>query len=101
MNTIKIGNEELPLRDADPQWITQQIVNRRKNGLEVCVLVSISGLDVDVTFATPACGGGGRGKPLRPREQELLDLWVRHRLNEVDFSPGSVVAFVREAVRLI
>ena len=101
MNTIKIGNEELSLRSADAQWITQQIVNRRKSGVEVCVIVKISGVDVNVTFATPAGGGGGRDGRLRPREQELLNLWIQHRLNEVDFPPGGVVAFVRQALRFI
>lgn len=101
MNTIKIGQEERALRDATPQWITQQIVNRRKDGLTVCVLVSITTPDADVRFATPACGGGGGSRQLRPREQELLDLWIRHQLNERDFPPGGVVAFVQSVVRLL
>ena len=101
MNTIKIGNEERPLRDVDAQWITQQIVNRRKEGFDVCVIISVTAPDIDLRFATPSCGGGGGSRQLRPGEQELLDLWVRHRLNEKDFSPGGVVAFVQQVNRLL
>lgn len=101
MNTIKIGNEEVPLRDADAQWITQRIVNRRKDGIDVCVIVTITSADVDVKFATPSCGGGGKGRRLSRREQELLDLWIRHHLNEREFSPGDVVAFVRQVLHLL
>lgn len=102
MNTIKIGNEQRSLADADAQWITQQINGRRKDGMLVCVVVEITAGDIDVRFATPTCGGGGGGgRPLTMREQEALDIWQRHHLNNENFSPGDVVAFVKQVLRLI
>lgn len=102
MNNIKIGNEQRPLADADAQWITQQINGRRKDGLVVCVVVEITAGEIDVRFATPTCGGrGGGGRRLTTREQDVLDLWQQHHLNDEKFSPGDVVAFVRQVLRLI
>lgn len=102
VNTIKIGNEEFPLSDVDPQWITQQIVNRRKDGLTVCVIITITSTDLDLRLSTPTCGGGGGGgRQATSRERGILDLWNQHHLGEMEFSPGDVVAFVKQVQRMI
>lgn len=98
MSSIKIGADERPLAAADPHWITQEIVQRRNNGLVVCVVVVIKTPDLDLRLATPSCGSGGGGGGRLPtnRESALIDLWRKHRLDQPDFSPGSVVAFVAQ-----
>ena len=68
MSTIKIGNDERSLGQADAQWITQEI-------------------------------NGGR-QPTN-REQAVLDLWHKHKLNDADFSPGGVVAFVKQVSQFL
>lgn len=100
MSSIKIGDAEKPLSDADPQWITQQINGRRRDGLAVCVVVLIKSADVDICLTTPACGGGGgRGRQLSAGETALIELWKRLGLNNADFAPGNVVAFVKQALQ--
>jgi len=102
LNTISIGSESRPLEDADPEWITQQINGRRKDGQAVCVRVSIHTSGLNLSYSTPACvSAGGGGRPPTSREKEVLDLWVGHGLNQGNFSPGNVVAFVRQVLRLI
>lgn len=102
MNTIKIGNEERSLSEVDSQWITQQIVNRRNAGMTVCVIVSVTVTDVDLTLATPTCGAGGGGsRQFTSPERGILDLWNKHHLNEPEFSPGDVVSFVKQVMRMI
>jgi len=59
------------------------------------VVIREGSLHVDL--ATPTCAiprGGGR--PPNREEQEILHLWQKHHLDEVDFSGGDVVAFTRE-----
>ena len=100
MGSIRIGNAEKPLKDADPQWITQQINDRRRDGQNVCIVIVIRETDIDVCLATPTCGGGGgRGRSLNMRESELVELWNRLGLNEADFAPGNVVAFVKQVLQ--
>ena len=104
MNTISIGNESRPLEQADPEWITQQINGRRKDGQPVCVRVSIHTTEINLSRSTPGCpssGSGIGGRPPTSREREVIDLWAKHGLNEGDFSPGNVVAFVRQVLRLL
>jgi hypothetical protein len=102
MNTISIGNDSRPLEQADPEWITQQIQRRRQDAAPVCVRVQINSPDLNISFATASCASsGGGGRPPTARERVILDLWAKHGLNDPQFSPGSVVAFVKQALRLI
>lgn len=103
MNTISIGNESRPLDQADPEWITQQINGRRKDGQAVCVRLSVHTAGLNLSCSTPACAssGSGGGRPPTPHEREILDLWAKHGLNTGDFAPGNVVAFVKQVLRLI
>lgn len=101
MSTIRIGTDERDLRDADPQWITQEIQGRRKDGLRVCVVVQIRTADISMTLATPGCGGAGGGRPPNRREREVFELWEELGLDEQGFEPGKVVAFVKRVIRLL
>jgi hypothetical protein len=102
MVTIRIGNDSRPLEDADAQWITQQVNNRLREGLPVCVEVTIRTNGLNVRLATPACGsGGGGGRPPRPDEAEIIQLWSKLKLGSDDFSPGNLVAFTKQLSRLL
>ena len=102
MRTIKIGNDERLLSEADAQWITQEINGRRQNGSAVCVIVAIKTDGLDVRLSTPACGGaGGGGRQPTNREQAVFDLWHKHKLNDSDFSPGGVIAFVKQVAQFL
>lgn len=101
MSTIRIGTDERDLRDADPQWITQEIQGRRKDGQSVCVVIQIRTSDLSMTLATPGCGGGGGGRLPNRREREVFDLWEELGLGEMGFDPGRVVAFVKRVSRYL
>jgi hypothetical protein len=101
MITIRIGNDSRRLEDADESWITQQIVNRQREGLPVCVEVTINAGALNVRLATPACGGGSGGRPPRPDEAAIIDLWSKHKLGSTDFTGGDVVAFIKQLRRLL
>jgi hypothetical protein len=102
MGRTVIGTETRPLEQADPEWITQQINRRRHEGVAVCVRVQVNTPDLAISFATPACASTGvGGRAPTAREQGILDLWIKHGLNERGFSPGSVVAFVKQLMHVI
>ena len=99
MIKVKIGNEER--NGIDERWIAQQITRRRGSGESVCVQVRIDAEDVNLVLQTPGClTGAVSGRRPTPLEREVLDLWERHGLNERDFSPGNVIAFLKQLARL-
>lgn len=97
MSSIRIGSDERNLEDADPHWITQEIQARRADGQAVCVIVNIVTDELNMRLSTPSCGGGGGGgRAPTAREKAIFDLWHERRLDEADFSPGNVVAFIKQ-----
>jgi hypothetical protein len=90
------------LENVDEHWINQQINRRREDGLSVCVRVTIKEGDLDMILSTPTCGsGGGGGRPPRPHEKVVFDLWNRRGLNDAHFTGGNLVAFLKQLERII
>ena len=97
MITVKIGTDERDMTEGiDEQWINQQIARRREDGEQVCVRITIHEGEVNVNLATPTCTGGSVGGR-RPNgaELEIIELWNRRGLNEVQFTGGNLVAFLK------
>jgi hypothetical protein len=103
MISVKVGNDEKPLEDASPGWITQQIERRRRDGISVCVVVSIRTSELNTRLATPECAGngGGGGRPPNASERVVWDLWQKHGLNQAGFAPGGVAAFLAQVKHLL
>ncbi|GAB3389697.1 hypothetical protein [Lysobacter fragariae] len=94
--TVTIHTETRQLADASPDWIIQQINGRRREGLLVCVRVSIGTPDLHMALATPTCSSGSGGRPPTPRERAVLELWHKHGLDEHDYQAAHVVAFIKQ-----
>ena len=102
MVTIRIGNDTRRLEETDESWIIQQVNNRQREGLPICVEVTIQTGGLNVRLATPACGSGGPGsRAPRPDEAQIIELWNRLRLGSDDFSGGNLVAFIKQLPRLL
>lgn len=102
MGTITIGHESRDVVDADPQWINHAILERRRDGQEVCVVVQLDGDQLTMILRAPrrvSSGGGGRAP--NPREREVLELWAKLGLDDPDFAPGNVVAFIQQVKRYL
>lgn len=97
---IKIGDEERRYDLADAQWITQQIARRRADGLTPCVRVTINMGGMNMVLTTPGCAsGGGGGRPPTRQEKAIFDLWQKRGLNDLDFAPGNIIAFLQQMRR--
>lgn len=102
MISVKVGNDEKAVDDASAGWITQQIERRRRDGISVCVVVSINTSDLHMRLATPGCAGNGGGsRPPNASERVVWDLWQKYGLNQAGFAPGGVVAFLAQVKHLI
>lgn len=102
MIRVQIGDMERELAGADEHWINQQINRRRADGESVCVKVTINEDDFNMILSTPSCGScGGGGRPPNNREKRIFDLWDHRGLNDIDFTGGSLVAFLKQLMRLL
>ena len=94
---VKIGSVERDIKEADPNWINEQINRRRADGAPVCVQVTITRESVDLLLSTSDCprfAGGSRS--LSAQENEIFDRWNKLHLSDKDFSGGNLVAFLRQ-----
>lgn len=99
---VKIGDgEELPSTDVSPSWINEQIIRRQKDGVAVCVAVTIAIAGVNLRLTTPACGGAPGGRSPNRQEEAIIDLWKEHKLTSSDFKGGNVVAFLEQLRRIV
>lgn len=97
MITVCVDGTELALSDVSEAWLIEQIQRRRADNVPVCIRISIRTPDINATLATSGCpGGGGGGREPNPAEKRVLDLWGHHKLNEDDFAPGQLVAFLKQ-----
>ncbi|MHC4720133.1 MAG: hypothetical protein ACYSYT_06630 [Planctomycetota bacterium] len=101
MVTIKIGTTERNINEADPGWINQQIVRRRKDKQPVCVRVTIHEDSVNMVLTTPDCSAGGGRRPPNSKENNIIELWDKHRLNTNDFTGGNLVAFIKKLANVL
>jgi hypothetical protein len=95
MILVSIAGDERSVQDANADWIVQQIERRRRDGLPVCVVVTIRTSELQMRLATPECGGGGGRRLPTGSEAGVFGLWSELGLNQSGFAPGKVIAFLR------
>lgn len=104
MITVRIAGQERQWDDPDDAeegWVTQQITRRRADGHQVCATVGIKTSYVNVGLSTPGCALGGGGRRPTTDEARIIDLWAQRGLNDSNFSPGNLIAFLRQLARLL
>lgn len=102
MVTVSIAGIERDVSNADDGWINENISRRLEAGQLVCVEVSIREPEINICLRTPTCvssSGGGR-KPNR-LEQQIVDLWTKHRLNTRDFTKHDINSFLSQLKTLV
>lgn len=100
---VWVGSDRASLTDAmRGAWVVRQTTRRRKDGEAVCFRVQMKAPSVDFTLVTPECGQGRSvGRGLTRAEQQILELWEKHRLNELEYEPGEALAFLKQLERLL
>ncbi len=72
---VTIGDNQRKLDDANPQWVTEQITRRQRDGASVCVRVTVNKNNINVTLASGDCppGGGGSKRALTRDESAVFE----------------------------
>ena len=96
---VEIAGETRSASEADAQWINQQINRRRRDGLAVCVRVTIEDSAIHLTLSTRGCPVGDATRRANVEERPIIDLWRKHHLDQDDFTGGDVVAFLKQLNR--
>lgn len=95
MIKIIIGNTTRDYDNYSHDWVYQQINNRRKLNLPVCIQITIKHNEVDIILSAGECPSGNPAqRESRPRENELFDMWEKYELKQNDFSPKQLVKFL-------
>jgi hypothetical protein len=99
--TVSFGTSQRTNDEITAGWIVEQKRAREKDGVAVCAIVRIQGDGANLALPVGQCGpGGGGGHTPNAFECELIELWRRLHLDGLDFSPGNLQAFVKQARRL-
>ena len=94
---VIIGMSERENSDIRPDWISEQINRIRHDGSPVCVKVIVKDTDVDISLATSECSGlGGGCRRLTSAENRVVDLWRKKHMNDKNFVPGNLIAFLNQ-----
>lgn len=104
MVTIYIGENHRTLDDQYEPWVAQQITRRRQDGHSPCVRVVIKQDDVGLALKTPSCSTGSSGSgatTFNKREKRIIDLWNDQDLDQDDFAPGRVIAFLKQLEQVV
>jgi hypothetical protein len=103
MISIAIGPMSVPLEKASDMWISQMVAESQKHGGDLCIRISVSLPSVNLSLATPGCGGQGGGGTRRPNaaEQQIFDAWRRRGLDQGRVTSGELRAFLNELARLV
>ena len=97
MITIQINSNQKSIEEHYENWVSQQIINRRKDGVLVCVKVFIEVGSINLILTTPDCTKSNVSRRLpNPQEKDLINLWDKKGLNEKDFTPGNLIAFLKQ-----
>ena len=99
---VRVGQETRDLEAASESWINDQLNRRREDGQNICVQVTVHAGGLQLALSTPGCAsGGGGGRQPTSREMAVLDLWNKLHLNQVGFTGGNLVAFLKQLRRLL
>jgi len=99
---LKIADGERKLFEADEHWITDQINQRKRDGLLICVQVLIDFGGRKLRLTTPTCAGsGGGGLQPTAQEKQIFELWDKMGMNTDDFSAGKLIAFRAHLKRIL
>jgi hypothetical protein len=93
---VHIGDEKRDIDNAPQSWVMEQIPRRRRENDPVCVQVFIRNGPLNMRLITPDCQSGMGIRPPSEREQQIFDLWEKHRMNQPDFSGENLLRFLQE-----
>ncbi|WP_229608385.1 hypothetical protein [Vibrio parahaemolyticus] len=97
MIRVEINEERRELSETSPDWIVQQIKERQRRSIPVCVKVFVNMDNVNVALSCGECpqGSTGGGRVPNPKEGEILSLWEKFGCSKNPINSGNIIAFLK------
>lgn len=103
MIMISVNGDGRNLSDINANWIHEQIRERLKQGVPVCVQIHIEQSGINLSLSCGECGGyggGGSGRAPNHQEQRVFDLWDELGCKHSPVNSGNIVAFLNQIKNL-
>lgn len=96
-----IINEQDRIWDSSQAgWLNGTINDLQKDGIPVCVQVSIQYGDINVGLSAGSCSSSScAGRPPNSRERELITSWNVMTIDEIPLNSGKIISFLNRVKR--
>lgn len=92
---LRINNQEYPASDVSESTLNQEIIERRRQGLPVCVVARFDMPDIHMSLSAGQCSGMGGGRIPTPTERKIAELWDQMVANRPEFNGNDIIAFLK------
>ncbi len=101
MVKVQIAGVEQELSALSKSWLHEQIRNRQRDGVQVCVRVFVQTPEIDIVLSSGECPRGpGGGRAPKLEEKRIFDIWDQMELNTAPVHSGKLVAFLNRIKEL-
>ncbi|MEX0905356.1 MAG: hypothetical protein WD604_10405 [Balneolaceae bacterium] len=92
------GDERRENDEITVEWLNKALNARGLDTNQICVIISINHANVKLNLLTGACASkSGQSISKFPIEaQQIIQLWIDHRLNQEMFPFGKLVSFLKK-----
>lgn len=96
-----IINEQDRIWDSSQAgWLNGTINDLQKDGIPICVRVSIQYGDTNVGLSAGSCSSSSyAGRPPNSSERELINSWNDMAVDEIPLNSGKIISFLNRVKR--
>lgn len=97
MIKVQIDNLEQELSSLTESWLHEQIINRQKDGIPVCVRVLIKTESINLVLSSGNCTNfGSSDRQPSTTENKIFDSWEELNLGADQINSNSLVVFLKK-----
>lgn len=101
MVKVQVAGMEQDLSSLSKSWLHDQIANRQRDGVDVCVRVTVQTPIIDMVLSSGECARGqGSGRRPNLEERRIFDLWEHMGLDNAPINSGKLIAFLMQIKEL-
>ena len=101
MIKVQIEGIEKIFSELSVSWVHEQIKQRQRDGLSVCVRVFVTTGNIDLVLSSGECFSSGASNRRATKDEcRIFDLWDDFQLKNVPINSGRVISFLQKIKQL-